>query len=200
MDKSQNLPHVLMDTSSTVPTQVSGQTSTTVSLDTDALIAVHQGAAWKISGWPENIAIHHAKGVLVVMSTAITCLGLRVLGKSTYSVSTLRMLYRVPGPCSSTALKLMPINAYKGKSVICMRRSMNLRMLFVMRRSYCNAEAALTKEHSWVKDVEQELKDLKSCSQSEMNTSTLLPTTLATVEPKSQVVIPAWCQGNPRVP
>ena len=33
-----------------------------VSLDTDALIAACQGAAWKISGWPENIAIHHAKG------------------------------------------------------------------------------------------------------------------------------------------
>ena len=33
-----------------------------VSLDTDTLIAACQGAAWKISGWPENIAIHHAKG------------------------------------------------------------------------------------------------------------------------------------------
>ena len=33
-----------------------------VSLDTDALIAARQGAAWKISGWPENIAIHHVKG------------------------------------------------------------------------------------------------------------------------------------------
>ena len=43
----------------TVPTQVLGQTSETVSLDTDALIAACQGAAWKIHGWPENIAIHH---------------------------------------------------------------------------------------------------------------------------------------------
>ena len=33
-----------------------------VSLDTNTLIAAHQGAAWKISGWPENITIHHAKG------------------------------------------------------------------------------------------------------------------------------------------
>ena len=33
-----------------------------VSLDTDTLIAARQGAAWKISGWLENIAIHHAKG------------------------------------------------------------------------------------------------------------------------------------------
>ena len=62
MDKSQNPPHVPMDTSSTVPTLVLGQTSAMVSLDTDTLIAARQGAAWKISGWPENIAIHHAKG------------------------------------------------------------------------------------------------------------------------------------------
>ena len=61
MDKSQNPPHVPMDTMSTVPTQVLGQTTVTVSLDTDTLIAARQGA-WKISGWPENIAIHHAKG------------------------------------------------------------------------------------------------------------------------------------------
>ena len=62
MDKFQNPPHVPMDTMSTVLTQVSGRTPTTVSLDTDALIAACQGAAWKISGWPENIAIHYAKG------------------------------------------------------------------------------------------------------------------------------------------
>ena len=61
MDKSQNPPHVPMDTSSIVPIQVSGQTSTTVSLDTNALIAACQVAAWKFSGWPENIVIHHTK-------------------------------------------------------------------------------------------------------------------------------------------
>ena len=33
-----------------------------VSFDTNALIAACQGAAWKISGWPDNITIHHAKG------------------------------------------------------------------------------------------------------------------------------------------
>ena len=51
-----------MDTNSTALTQVSGQISVTVSLDTDTLIAARQGAAWEISGWPENIANHHAKG------------------------------------------------------------------------------------------------------------------------------------------
>ena len=33
-----------------------------VSVDTDASIAARQGAAWKISGWTDHIAIHHAKG------------------------------------------------------------------------------------------------------------------------------------------
>ena len=51
-----------MDTSSVIPTPVLGQTSAMVTFDTDTLIAACQGAAWKISGWPDNIAIHHAKG------------------------------------------------------------------------------------------------------------------------------------------
>ena len=61
-----------------------------------------------------------------------------------------------------------------------------------MKKSYCNAEAALTKEHSQVKDLEQELKDLKSHLQSEVNASVLLPMSLAIAEPKSQVVVPTW--------
>ena len=60
------------------------------------------------------------------------------------------------------------------------------------KKSYHNAEAALTKEHSHVKDLEQELKDLKSHSQSEENASALPPMTLVTAEPKSWVVIPTW--------
>ena len=65
------------------------------------------------------------------------------------------------------------------------------------KKSYHNAEAALTKEHSRVKDLEQELKDLKSHLQVEANTSTLPPTTLVTIEPKSQVVVPAWSLPQP---
>ena len=45
MDKSQNPPHVLMDTSSVVLTPVLGQAPATVSFDTNALIAVHQSGA-----------------------------------------------------------------------------------------------------------------------------------------------------------
>ena len=81
MDKSQNPPLVVMDTMSTVPTQVLGQTTTMVSLDTDALIAAHQGAAWKISGWPENIAIHHAKGCACCHKYINHLLGAQSLGQ-----------------------------------------------------------------------------------------------------------------------
>ena len=65
------------------------------------------------------------------------------------------------------------------------------------KKSYHNAEAVLTKEHSQVKDLEQDLKDLKSRSQVEANASALLLTTLATVEPKSQVVVPTWSLSQP---
>ena len=66
-----------------------------------------------------------------------------------------------------------------------------------MKKSYCNVEAALTKEHSGVKDLEQELKDMKSHSQVEVNASTLPPTILVTVEPKLQVVVPTWSLPQP---
>ena len=136
MDKSQNPPHIPMDTTSTVPTQVSGQTTVMVSLDTNTLIAARQGAAWKISGWPENIAIHHAKGCACCHEYINHLLRAQNLGKSIYSILTLRMLYRAPGLRSSTALKLMLINAYKGNSVISMCRLMNQKTLLAMRRGH----------------------------------------------------------------
>ena len=77
---------------------------------------------------------------------------------------------------------------------------MSSRTLFVTcKKSYHNAEAALTKEHSHVKDLEQELKDLKSHSQSEVNASVLLPVTMVTAGPTPQVVVclvPASARGR----
>ena len=66
-----------------------------------------------------------------------------------------------------------------------------------VKKSYHNAKAALTKEHSHVKDLRQELKDLKSRLQSEANASMLPPTTFATVEPELWVVVPAWFLPQP---
>ena len=66
-----------------------------------------------------------------------------------------------------------------------------------VKKSYCNAEAALTKEHSCIKDLEQELKDLKSCLQSEANALVLLPVTVATAGQTSWVVVPTWSLPQP---
>ena len=135
MDKSQNPPHILMDISSVIPTPVLGQTSMTVSLDTDALIAAHQGAAWKISGWPENITIHHAKGCACCHEYINHLLGAQSLRQINLQCLDIENAVQ-SGPHSSTASKSMLINAYKGKSVIFMCRSMNLRTLFVTQRSH----------------------------------------------------------------
>ena len=75
------------------------------------------------------------KDVLVVMSTSTICSGLRASTRSTYCILTLRMQSKVPGPDSLTALKLMLMSGCKDKSVICMRRLMKRRMLFMMQRS-----------------------------------------------------------------
>ena len=65
------------------------------------------------------------------------------------------------------------------------------------KKSSRNAEAALTKECSQVKDLEQELKDLKSHSQVESNASVLPPMTVVTAGLTMQVVIPAWSLPQP---
>ena len=54
------------------------------------------------------------KDALVAMSTSTSCSGPRASGRSTCSVSTSKMLYKAPGPCSSTALKSMLISTFKG--------------------------------------------------------------------------------------
>ena len=81
MDKSQNPPHVQLDVSSITPTPLLGQQSVMVSLDTDALIAAQQGAAWKISGWQDNIAIHHTKGCTCCHKYINHLLGAQSLGQ-----------------------------------------------------------------------------------------------------------------------
>ena len=181
-----------MDTMSTVPTQVLGQTTATVSLDTDTLIAARQGAAWKISGWPENITIHHAKGCACCHEYINHLLGAQSLRQiNLQHIDVEKAVFinsieinadqRIQGQLSDLHVQINEL-----KDSLC-----------DTKKSYHNAEAVLTKEHSQVKDLEQELKDLKNCSQAEVNTSALLPTTLVTVEPKSWVVVPAWCLPQP---
>ena len=199
MDKSQNPPHIPMDISSTIIlTPVSGQTSMMVSLDTDALIAARQGAAWKISGWPENITIHHAKGCACCHKYINHLLRAQSLGQINLQHLDVKNAVQSAWPTFINSIKIDADQCIQGQlSDLHVQIDELKDALCDAKKSYHNAEAALTTEHSWVKDLEQELKDLKSCSQLEVNASTLPPTTLVTVDPKSQVVVPAWSLPQP---
>ena len=163
MDKSQNPPLVPMDIMSTVPTQVLGQTSMTVSLDADALIAACQGAAWKISGWPENIAIHHAKGCACCHEYINHLLGGQSLGQINLQHIDVENAVQSSWPTFINSIKIDADQRIQGQlSDLHVQIDELKDTLCNVKKSYHNMEAALTKEHSRVKDLEQELKDLKS--------------------------------------
>ena len=146
MDKSQNPPHVLMDTSSTIPTQVLGQTSMTVSLDTDTLIAACQGAAWKISGWPENIAIHHAKGCACCHECINHLLGAQSLGQINLQCLNVKNAVQSTWPTFINNIKIDADQRMQGQiSDLHVQLDELKDALRDMKKSYCNAEAVLTK-------------------------------------------------------
>ena len=198
MDKSQNPPHVLMDTTSTIPTQVLGQTTAMVSLDTDTLIAARQGAAWKISGWPENITIHHAKGCACCHKYINHLLGAQSLRQINLQQIDVKNAVQSTWPMFINSIEIDADQCIQGQLSNLHAQIDELKDSFhEAKKSYHNTEAALTKEHSRVNDLEQELKDLKSHSQVESNASALPQTTLAAVEPKTQVVVPTWSLPQP---
>ena len=170
----------------------------TVSLDTNALIAARQGAAWEISGRPENIAIHHAKGCASCHEYINHQLGAQSLGQINLQHIDVENAVQSAWPAFINSIEIDADQHIQGQLSNLHAQIDELKdSLRNAKKSYRNAEAALTKEHSRVKDLEQEPKDLKSHSQVEANASALLPTTLAAVQPKSQVVIPAWSLPQP---
>ena len=174
-----------MDTMSTVLTLVLGQTTTMVSLDTDTLIAARQGSAWKISGWPENIAIHHTKGCTCCHEYINHLLGAQSLRQINFQRIDIENAVQSAWPMFINSIKIDADQRIQGQLSDLHAQIDELKdSLHNAKKSYHNVEAVLTKEHIQVKDLEQELKDLKSCSQIEANASALPPTTLATVEPK----------------
>ena len=193
MDKSQNPAHIPMDTMSTILTQVSGQTTAMVSLDTNSLIAARHGAAWKISGWPENITIHHAKGCACCHKYINHLLGAQSLRQINLQHIGIENTVQSAWATFINSIEINADQRIQGQLSDLHAQINELKdSLRDTKKSYRNPEAALTKEHSWVKDLEQELKDLKSRSQVEVNASALQPTTLATVEPKLWVVVPTF--------
>ena len=170
----------------------------TVSLDTNALIAACQGAAWKISGWPENIAIHHAKGCACCHKYINHLLRAQSLGQINLQHIDIENTVQSAWPAFINNIKINADQRIQGQlSDLHVQIDELKDSLRNAKKSYRNAEAVLTKEHSRVKDLEQEPKDLKSCLQVEANASALPPTTLVTVEPKSWVVVPTWSLPQP---
>ena len=143
MDKSQNPPHVLMDTSSTIPTQVLGQTSAMVSLDTNALIAARQGAAWKISGWPENIAIHHAKGCACYHEYINHLLGAQSLRQINLQCINVENTVQSAWPAFINSIKINADQRIQGQLSDLHAQIDELKdTLCDMKKSYRNVEAA----------------------------------------------------------
>ena len=166
-----------MDTTSTVPTQVSGETTAMVSLDTNTLIAARQGAAWRISGWPENITIHHTKGCACCHEYINHLLGAQSLGQINLQCIDVENAVQSAWPMFINSIEIDADQGIQGQlSDLHVQIDELKDFLRDVKKSYRNTEAALTREHSRVKDLEQELKDLKSHLQVEANASALSPT------------------------
>ena len=157
MDKSQNPPLILIDTIPTILTQVLGQTTVMVSLDTDALIAAHQGVAWKISGWPENITIHHTKGCACCHEYINNLLRAQSLRQINLQHIDVKNAVQSTWPAFINSIKINADQRIQGQLSDLHAQIDELKdSLHDTKKSYRNAEAVLTKEHSRVKDLEQE--------------------------------------------
>ena len=163
-----------------------------VSFDTNTLIAACQSAAWKISRWPDNITIHHAKGCACCHEYINHLLGAQSLGKINLLCPDIKNAVQSAWPAFINSIKIDADEHVQGQISDLHAQINELKSaLCDVKKSYHEAEAVLTKEHSCVKDLEQELKDLKSHSQSKANASVLPPATMATAGPTLWVVVPA---------
>ena len=126
-----------------------------VSLDTDALIAAHQGAAWKISGWPDNIAIHHAKGCACCHEYINHLLRAQSLGQINLQHLDVKNTVQSAWPMFINSIEI-DADQHVQEQISDLHVQIDELMdgLRDMKKSYCNAEAVFTKEHSHVKDLE----------------------------------------------
>ena len=157
-----------MDTrDSIIPIPVSGQALVIVSFDTNALIAACQSAAWRISRWPDNITIHHAKGCACCHEYINHLLRAQSLGQINLQHLNIENAVQSTWPMFISRIEIDADQCIQEQiSDLHVQINELKDALHDAKKSYHNAEAALTKEHSQVKDLEQELKDLKSHSHS----------------------------------
>ena len=184
-----------MDTSSAIPTSVLGQTSATVSFHTNTLIAACEGAAWKISGWLDHVTICHAKGCACCHEYINHLLGAQSLSQINLLHSDIENAVQSAWPGFINSIETNADEWVQGQiSNLHVQINEMKDALCDAKKSLRNAEAVLTKECSCVKDLEQKLKDIKSCLQTTANASLLLPMTIAIAGPSTWVVVPA-CVG-----
>ena len=127
----------------------------TVSFDTDTLIAACQSAAWKISGWPDNIAIHHAKGYACCHKYINHLLGAQSLRQINLLHHDIENSVQSAWPAFINSIKIDADEHVQGQiSNLHVQIDELKDALHDTKKSYHNTEAALTKEHSHVKDLE----------------------------------------------
>ena len=120
-----------------------------VSLDINTLIAACQGAAWKISGWPENIAIHHTKGCACCHEYINHLLRAQSLGQINLQHIDVENAVQSTWPTFINSIKIDADQCIQGQiSDLHVQIDKLKHALCDMKKSYHNAEAALTKEHS----------------------------------------------------
>ena len=146
-----------MGTSPSILTPVSGQSSATVSFDTDTLIAACQGAAWKISGWMDHIAIHHAKGCACCHKYISHLLGAQSLGQINLLHSDIGNAVQSTWPRFVNSIEIDADEQVQGQISNLHAQINEMKdALHDAKKSLRNAEVALTKERSCIKDLEQE--------------------------------------------
>ena len=132
----------------------------------------------------DNIFIHHAKGCACCHKYINHLLRAQSLGQINLLHLDVENTVQSTWPAFINSIKINADERMQGQISDLHAQIEELKdTLRDVKKSYRNAEAVLTKEHSHVKDLEQELKHLKSCLQSEANISVLPPATVVTVEP-----------------
>ena len=120
-----------------------------VSLDTNTLIAARQGAAWKISRWLENITIHHAKGCACCHEYINHLLRAQSFGQINLQHLDVENAVQSAWPVFINSIEIDADQCIQGQLSDLHAHIDELKdSLHDVKKSYCNVEAVLTKEHS----------------------------------------------------
>ena len=110
---------------------------------------------FRSSGWPDDITIHHAKGCACCHEYINHLLRAQSLGKINLLHPDVENAVQSAWPTFINSIKIDADECIQGQISNLHAQINELKdTLHDAKKSYCNAEAALTKEHSCVKDLE----------------------------------------------